>query len=714
MDLHRAATRLLPLALLGLASASAALAADVKDPGYDAALREAKKSIRSLPEKVRQPMAKEGQNFLDQHQKADRYTEAQKDIQARVAALDALAALKDTRVFEEMTKFLPGLNKEVERTRVELDESTEKYEKVRLPYFEAREEEFRRTGAWPTTILVNLGKTLDTLEWDQTECAIAYDRALRLRDAATAGLGVNLASLGEARDLVWKAAVKFGLESKDPWDRVAFCEATKAMAGKEADAILLQMEAKDSDPNVVAAAIGALAARRSEAGFPKIVARVASPDDRIAIAAIKGITGYRSPDTIPTLVARLKSAEGRILEDIVEALFGLTGKHLPDAHSAWEGWWKENGRTFLRRWDADVQVRKDEIEAIGLTDGRLIDVPAELAALLPTESDQGCRDAILENLSIHKSDFARRTLIASLADPALPTRIAAIRGLAQYRHISVPEELIRRVPLAGKEELQAIYQTLRLLWTAEEFACRAAEREPLLQWWTSVNSRVAEQFQKLGERAKDIASGKQQEGELDAQWRDRNFYGLRILSNRVLFVVDVSLSMEEPAQKGSALADEVASKRTKLEVAKSEMTRVIRTLPDDTLFGMVFFSVTEQVWDDGMVLMNSANRKKALKWVEDLKPKEATNIYDALETAFEIGTPKSPVRAAGAPDTIYFLSDGAPTAGKYLKPDIIREHVRRWNKTRGVKLHVVGVGADHDILFCRSLAEENGGYYVAR
>jgi hypothetical protein len=112
--------------------------------------------------------------------------------------------------------------------------------------------------------------------------------------------------------------------------------------------------------------------------------------------------------------------------------------------------------------------------------------------------------------------------------------------------------------------------------------------------------------------------------------------------------------------------------------------------------------------------MNAVNRKKALEWVEALKTREATNVYDALESAFALGTPRSPLRSAGVPDTMYFVSDGAPTAGKFLKPDVIREHVRRWNATRGVKIHVVGVGADHDVVFCRSLAEENGGFYVAR
>ena len=584
---------------------------------------------------------------------------------------------------------------------------------------ESINEEYYRTGKIPTAFPVTTLKALDALGWAQKEAAHGLALVLQVRNALVRGMVRNLEILGEDRVEVWKAVLKMS-QSPDPQDRAAFCDAVKGLPGEEVDMVLLSMEGKERDPVVLATTLDALSARRSEEGFRRLVKRLQDPDVSVVVGAVRGITRYRRPDTVPVLAERLKTAEGRIFSDLTEALFTVTGKHLPDAGAAWEGWWKKEGVNFLRRWAPEVQTRLDEVEGIGLTDERLIDVAAELAALLPTETDAKVREAIIENLSIHKSDFARLTLIRALYDPLKGTRIAAIRGLSQYQHVSVPEELVRIVPLADDDEVQAIFGSLRALWGGpSEFRVDKAEREALLRWWDNNKDRVADQFLKLG--ARGIASGRKPPPATEAQWQDRNFYGLRVESSRVLFVVDVSLSMEEPAKKpakGTATGDPEpgadGKPLKKIDVAKNELRRVLRSLPDGTQCGLVFFSATEKVWDQGMVVMGPDTRAKAIKWVDDLKTLAATNIYDALEEAFLIGTPKDPLNAAGPPDTIFFVSDGAPTAGKFLDPLMIRTQVKRWNAGRNIKIHVVGVGDDHDVVFCRNLAEENGGYYVGR
>lgn len=78
----------------------------------------------------------------------------------------------------------------------------------------------------------------------------------------------------------------------------------------------------------------------------------------------------------------------------------------------------------------------------------------------------------------------------------------------------------------------------------------------------------------------------------------------------------------------------------------------------------------------------------------------ATNIYDALELAFQ--DPDV--------DTIVFLSDGEPTAGQVTDVGLIREAVREWNDTRGIKIDTVAVGGSLQLL--QWLAEDNGGRYV--
>ena len=119
----------------------------------------------------------------------------------------------------------------------------------------------------------------------------------------------------------------------------------------------------------------------------------------------------------------------------------------------------------------------------------------------------------------------------------------------------------------------------------------------------------------------------------------------------------------------------------------------------------------------------------ALEWVAKRDVLGATNIYDALETAFELmgaGTAKD--RAVEPVyDTVFFMTDGRPTSGKVTDPDRILAEVRRWNAARRVRLHVVGMGGhektnpdggepedDVDPAFLKRLAEENGGQCVLR
>jgi HEAT repeat protein len=708
-----AAAALFPVAGAGASPAAA------KDPDYLAKSAAFKRAVHGMPEAQRQPTTLPNENFLTAQQWGARAAETEAETAAAVQAVRAFAAVQDVRVVEELVRTLGAYARAAAAAQTALDEATQKYEQVSIPFFQEREDEFRRTGSWPTTVLVSRQKSLDTLNWQQREAAHAFDFAVRIRDAASEGIGTNLVLLGADRGEAWKAAVRMGTEGKDPAERAAFCEAVRALAPADVDETLLAIEAREKDVLVVCSALEALGQRRTPAGFQRLVRRLDDPEPAVVAAAVRGVARYRSPEVVPALVARLRTAHGRIFSDVIETLFGITGKHLPDEASSWEGWWKKEGEAFLKRWSPDVDARLDEVETIGLTDERLIDVPAELAALLPTETDQKVRDAILDNLSIHKSDFARVTLIRALNDASRTTRIAAIRGLGQYRHVSVPEELMRVVPRADAEELQALFQSLRTLWGGpQEFAVDGPDREKLIRWWETTKGRVEEQFKKLGSR--DIASGRKPPAADEARWRDRNFYGLRVDSDRMLFVVDVSLSMEEPARKakgGTATGDPetpAGKALRKIDVAKNELARVLRGLPDGTQFGLVFFSITVQVWDQGMVVMGPDNRKKALAWVDALKTHEATNIYDALESAFLIGTPKSALKACAQPDTIFLVSDGAPTAGKFLQPDVIREYVRRWNKGRNVKIHVVGVGEDHDVVFCRNLAEENGGYYIAK
>jgi HEAT repeat protein len=174
------------------------------------------------------------------------------------------------------------------------------------------------------------------------------------------------------------------------------------------------------------------------------------------------------------------------------------------------------------------------------------------------------------------------------------------------------------------------------------------------------------------------------------------FFGVKIESHDVVFVVDVSGSMAE-----QLVSTQLEGKpATRMEVVKRELVKCLEGLDASALFNLVTFNASVMHWKEGVVALDEKTRKEAVAYVEHLGSRGGTNLYDALELAF------SDPRV----DTIFLLTDGEPTSGNVVDLQFIREHVARWNQTRHVKLNCIGVGADFPLL--EWLAADAGGTYV--
>ena len=73
------------------------------------------------------------------------------------------------------------------------------------------------------------------------------------------------------------------------------------------------------------------------------------------------------------------------------------------------------------------------------------------------------------------------------------------------------------------------------------------------------------------------------------------------------------------------------------------------------------------------MIHSSPPKKKVAAWIKGTKEVGGTNLYDALELGFEVAQAGSNRPAL---DTIYFLTDGKPTAGKFQDPQRILKRVR--------------------------------------
>jgi Mg-chelatase subunit ChlD len=189
--------------------------------------------------------------------------------------------------------------------------------------------------------------------------------------------------------------------------------------------------------------------------------------------------------------------------------------------------------------------------------------------------------------------------------------------------------------------------------------------------------------------------------------RDGGYYGIPIETSRAIFVVDVSGSMGEMSTGGQI---------SKIESAKNELVRVVTNFAPKGHFNVVVFNDIVKKWQEKMMPATKGNREAAVAWVKALDAASSTNIFDALDTAFQVaGLGATDTNYGLGADTIFLLSDGSPTKpdGQLDDWEKIIKAVREWNRLKRITIHTIGIGG-HNAAFMSTLALENGGAYVAR
>jgi hypothetical protein len=106
-----------------------------------------------------------------------------------------------------------------------------------------------------------------------------------------------------------------------------------------------------------------------------------------------------------------------------------------------------------------------------------------------------------------------------------------------------------------------------------------------------------------------------------------------------------------------------------------------------------------------LVRATARNIKEAIEYVQGLRIGNWTNIYDSLELCLEMEGIES----------IFLLSDGGPSIGKFVAKPAIRDEVRERNMERRIRVHTIMIGGSKaDRAFMKRLAEENHGKNVDR
>lgn len=336
---------------------------------------------------------------------------------------------------------------------------------------------------------------------------------------------------------------------------------------------------------------------------------------------------------------------------------------------------------------ASFEVRDAAFDALGALRADDPEWQKRLAAGTVSR-DVSIRNAALEQLAKQGRKANLPYFARALLDDEWSTRLAALKGL---QHIGTPEAIDAIVARMSAEEGRMRREFCDTLWhlTGQPFL---PDPQTWQTWWRGARTS----FKGVG-TGDLLRMQREEETRALSQATTTSFYGVRVVSHRVIFILDISNSMNEPTR--SPYVGRVGDAR--IEVAKRELARCLDELEPGSLFNIVVFSDGVARWlDEGISLSRKHERSEAQAYVRTLSASGGTNLYGALQAAF----------ADADADTIYVLSDGEPSVGEVIDTAEIRERVRQWNEHRGVVVHSIAVGGRLELL--EKLAADSGGTHV--
>lgn len=346
---------------------------------------------------------------------------------------------------------------------------------------------------------------------------------------------------------------------------------------------------------------------------------------------------------------------------------------------------------------ANPQVRRHLVDTLGATGSR------------------GAVEMLIERASEEEDPFVLSVVIDSLGRLARPEAIPFIReqglkhDLWNVRAASI--EALSKIPAPASVE--ALIQVLETgegrLQDDAELALSALTGRSFhgnAALWRRYWSEKATGFDFVA-HARTMEAARREREEDQASRGGTSFYGIRTSSERIVFVLDVSGSMNQKIG---------TSKTTKLDIARKELESAVTALPDGAKFNIVFYDGNIRRWSKQMAVADGLSGERVGQFLEErIRARGATNLFGGLEEVFAIaGRGSSDRYYEPAVDTIFFLTDRRPSAGEYQEAGDILRFVREWNRLNRIVIHTIGVGKDQYRKLLEGLAEQNGGQYVAR
>lgn len=479
--------------------------------------------------------------------------------------------------------------------------------------------------------------------------------------------------------------------------------------------------------------------RRSMADTPKDVAsaddgggtnaterkRIREEPDLLLLAALlRGLDRVTDVRTADAVLSRLSTDSDLVRETIVILLSKTESKEVV-ADLAKEG--LSDGDSVVRGFVARILGNLKAAEARPALEA-LLDDPhwlarANAARALADVADPASLPALLARMEdanpkawIAKAD-ALATFGQAASKASVPVangldasdwqvRLSACRALAKLGDKDCVDALIERLDTEGGRLRREIHAALKAV-THENFG---AFPQTWRNWWKTQKPRGIPPELPPSPEDDRYAKPKPIRPEEPA------YYGRRVFSQSVLFVIDVSKSMDAfihiPPEASAKLGNLTPGPR--IMVAKSAVIQAIQKLDPRARFNVVFFSTKVRPWQKTLVQASDAMKADAISDVQRAPLEEETNVYGALRAA--VGLHEKPTLAADLdpiPDTIYFMTDGTPTRGEITDTETILSWMRDVNRFAKVELHVIAMGnLGVDLPFLERLATENAGEFI--
>jgi HEAT repeat protein len=378
--------------------------------------------------------------------------------------------------------------------------------------------------------------------------------------------------------------------------------------------------------------------------------------------------------------------------------------------------------TRLKQKDADVLA--SVIEAVGLTENP--DAMEPLKELIEEHKDMAVRFEALRAYGRCGGRKAVGKLLAYLSHEDWQLRMAAAEGLGYAGQPEAIEEL-KRLIIRGEEPIvvETALEAVASLGTKDAV-------EPLIEGLKVGRLRARQKVRKALRRIaleefrmeKDyhvdpnswtkwwnkVKRGVDPDDPTFTESETASYFHFPIHSDRVLFILDISGSMKWPdAPRDSGIKPADWDKR-RIDVAHRELFAALRALakqnrsrkipkarrgvtsdapvaPDaegnepPTLFNLATFAGVVTAWKQHPVFATEENVEAGIAWISKQLPRGGTATYDAL--AFGCMHPDV--------DTVFFLSDGVPSLGKFEEQEEILSELRKLNRFRRLSINTIAL-----------------------